>query len=428
MSTLGQPKAELSPIVASEQTAADRRFLRIVPIAFVTYSLAFLDRINYGFGAAGSMGRDLGMSEKDSAAVSASFFLGYFLLQIPGASYASKQSAKRLIFWALIFWGTLSGLTGLVSSVPALLALRFLLGAVEGVVMPAMLVYLTHWFTRRERSRANTFLILGNPVTLLWGSAISGYLVQSFGWRAMFVMEGVPSIIWAFVWWRTTNDLPRQSLWMSREESSALERALESEQTAISPVKHYSAAFRDPRVLLLCAQLFFWSVGLYGLVLWLPKMLTSASQLGIGKVGLLSAVPYLCGVLLMIGNSYLCDRSLKRQRFVWPYLFAAAVAFLMSYALGPQNFWPAYVCLVIAGGCLFAGYGPFFAIIPEIVPRNAAGESIALINSLGALGGFVGTYFIGWLNATTGSPTASFLALSISLAAAGLCMLSVRSR
>ena len=428
MSIPRQPSAELTGNVPVTVAAADKRFMRIVPIAFVTYSLAFLDRINYGFGAAGRMAQDLGMSERDSAAVSASFFLGYFLLQIPGASYASKRSAKKLIFGALILWGALSGMTGLVTSVPALLAVRFFLGAVEGVVMPAMLVYLTHWFTRRERSRANTFLILGNPVTLLWGSAISGYLVQSFGWRAMFIMEGVPSIIWAFVWWRSTSDLPRQSTWMSSSESSALERALESEQQAISPVKHYSAAFRDRRVILLCAQLFFWSVGLYGLVLWLPKMLASASQLGIGKIGILSAVPYLCGVLLMIFNSHRSDRSSHRQRFVWPYLFAGAIAFLCSYLLGPQNFWPAYACLVLAGGCIFAGYGPFFAIIPEIIPRNAAGESMALINSLGALGGFVGTYFVGWLNAATGGPTASFLALSISLAAAGSCMLAVRSR
>src|SRR4051812_19080875 len=121
--------------------AAKRRFVRIVPIAFVTYSLAFLDRINYGFGAAGGMGHDMGMSDRDSAAVSASFFLGYFLLQIPGASYAAKGSAKRLVFWALLLWGCLSALTGLVTSVSVLLALRFLLGAVEGVVMPAMLVY-----------------------------------------------------------------------------------------------------------------------------------------------------------------------------------------------------------------------------------------------------------------------------------------------
>lgn len=407
--------------------AAERRFARIVPIAFVTYSLAFLDRINYGFAAAGDMARDLGMSERDSAAISASFFLGYFLLQIPGASYAAKRSAKKLIFGALLLWGSLSGLTGLAHSVPALLVLRFLLGAVEGVVMPAMLVYLSHWFTRGERARANTFLILGNPVTLLWASAISGFLVQGFGWRTMFLVEGLPSVLWAFVWWATAHDAPREARWLAPAEAAGLEAALESEQQALSPVKHYSRAFTDPRVMLLSAQLFFWSVGLYGLVLWLPKILAGASQLGIGRIGLLSAVPYLVGVLLMIFNSQRADRGGDRRRFVWPYLLVAAAAFLLSYALGATHFWPAYACLVLAGGCLFAGYGPFFAIVPEIIPRNAAGESLALINSCGALGGFIGTYFVGWLNAATGGPTASFLALAVSLAAAGGCMLAVRT-
>jgi sugar phosphate permease len=408
--------------------AAQRRFTRIVPIAFVTYSLAFLDRINYGFGAAGGMASDLGMSERDSAAASASFFLGYFLLQVPGAAYAAKRSAKKLVFGALLLWGCLSAFTGLATSVPVLLVVRFFLGAAEGVVMPAMLIYLTHWFTKSERSRANTFLILGNPVTLLWASAISGYLIQAFGWRTMFILEGVPSVIWAFVWWRTAHDQPRQAHWLAKDEALSLETALENEQLEMPPVKHYAAAFRDTRVLILSAQLFFWSVGLYGLVLWLPKILGSASQLGIGRIGLLSALPYLCGVILMVVNSNNSDRSLHRRRFVWPFLLVGAAAFFISYLLGTGHFWPAYACLVIAGGCIFAGYGPFFAIIPEIIPRNAAGESMALINSCGALGGFVGAYLVGWLNAVTGSPTASFLTLSISLAAAAVCMLSVRSR
>ncbi|MEJ1973925.1 MAG: MFS transporter [Lacunisphaera sp.] len=413
---------------ASAAPALRRRFARIVPIAFVTYSLAFLDRINFGFGVAGQMGRDLQMSDRDSAAISASFFLGYFLFQIPGASYASKYSAKRLVFWALILWGGFSALTGLVHTVPLLLVVRFLLGAIEGVVMPAMLVYLTHWFTKSERSRANTFLILGNPVTLLWASAISGYLVQAFGWRTMFVMEGLPSIIWAFVWWRTVDDHPREARWLDAADAAGLHEALEREQQALAPVKHYAAAFRDPRVWLLCGQLFFWSVGLYGLVLWLPKILHEASRYGNGLVGLLAAAPYLCGVILMLINSTLADRTGDRRRFVWPFLFMGAAVFFLSYALGAERFWPAYACLVLAGGCIFAGYGPFFAIVPEIIPRNAAGESMALINSCGALGGFAGTFLIGWLNATTGGPTAGFLTLSISLALAGACMLCVRIR
>lgn len=405
-----------------------RRFIRIVPLAFVTYSLAFLDRVNYGFAAAGRMAADLGINERASAAISASFFLGYFLFQIPGAAYASHRSAKRLIFWALLFWGALSGATGLLSSLPSLLAVRFLLGAVEGVVMPALLVYLTHWFTRGERSRANTFLILGNPITLLWASAISGYLVQACGWRTMFIVEGFPSIIWAFVWLRVADDRPRDAGWVSSQEAAAIQATLDAEQRELRPLGNYWGAFRDGRVLLLSAQLFFWSVGLYGLVLWLPKMLSEASRLGMSTIGLLAAMPYLLGVLLMIASSRGSDRTLRRRIYVWPFLLAGALAFCLCWKLGPVPFWPAYLCLVVAGGCLFAGYGPFFAVPAEIIPRNAVGEAMALINASGALGGFAGTYLIGWLNAYTGQMSASYLSLAFALLAAAGCMLLVRSR
>ncbi len=154
------------------------RWMRLIPLAFITYSLAYLDRSNYGFGAAAGMARDLHITAGISSLLGALFFLGYFFFQIPGAHYAEKRSARLLIFWALILWGVLASAIGLITNVTFLLVIRFLLGVVESVVMPAMLVYLSHWFTKGERSRANTFLILGNPVTVLWMSIISGYLVK----------------------------------------------------------------------------------------------------------------------------------------------------------------------------------------------------------------------------------------------------------
>ncbi len=416
-----------SAVPAIEPPAAARRFARIVPLAFVTYSLAYLDRVNYGFGAAGGMARDLGVTEKTSALISAVFFIGYFIFQIPGAAFAARRSARMLIFWTLILWGILSALTGVVRSIPLLLLVRFLLGAVEGVVMPAMLVWLTHWFSRRERSRANTFLILGNPVTLLWASILSGYLIQVLSWQMMFILEGLPSIIWAFIWWKLADDRPAQAKWISPDESGAMERVLENEQKNLGSVKDYRAALRDGRVWLLGCQLFCWSLGLYGFVLWLPKIIKEGSRQGIGATGLLSALPYLLGVLLMLASAHFSDRRQNRKLFVWPFLLTGALAFYGSYCLGAADFWLSYSCLVVAGGCIFAGYGPFFSIVPEILPRQVAGEAMALVNSLGALGGFAGTYIVGWLNSATGGPNASFLFLSASLAAAGGCMLLLKA-
>lgn len=410
----------------AEPPLSSIRFARIVPLAFITYSLAYLDRVNYGFGAAAGMAESLGITEATSALLSAVFFAGYLLFQIPGASYASRRSGKRLIFWALILWGGLSALTGVITSVPLLLLDRFLLGAVEGVVMPAMLVWLTHWFTRRERSRANTLLILGNPVTLVWASIASGYLIQVFGWRMMFVMEGIPSVLWAFVWWKLADESPADAAWIAPGDAREVEQVLEQEQEGLSPVKDYWAALRDGRVWVLGLQLFCWSLGLYGFVLWLPKILMNGMHQGIGATGLLASLPYMLGVILMLGASWFSDRLQNRKLFVWPFLFIGAAAFYASYQLAPVNFGLAFASLVVAGGCIFAGYGPFFAIVPEMIPRQAAGEAMALVNSLGALGGFVGTFIVGWLNSVTGGPGASFLFLAMSLAGAGTCMLFAR--
>lgn len=126
---------------------------------------------------------------------------------------------KKLIFVSLILWGGLATLTGVVSNAYWLIVIRFMLGVVEAAVMPAMLVYLCHWFTRAERSRANTFLILGNPVTMLWMSVVSGYLVQHFSWRWMFIIEGLPAVFWAFIWWRLADDRPAQAKWLNEQEN-----------------------------------------------------------------------------------------------------------------------------------------------------------------------------------------------------------------
>ena len=393
-------------------TLAARRWWYIMPIVFITYSLAYLDRANYGFAAASGMAEDLHITPGLSSLLGALFFLGYFFFQVPGAIYAQKNSVKKLIFVSLILWGGLATLTGVVSNAYSLIAIRFMLGVVEAAVMPAMLVYLCHWFTRAERSRANTFLILGNPVTMLWMSVVSGYLVQHYSWRWMFIVEGLPAVIWAFIWWRLADDRPGEAKWLSTQEKQDLQSALDAEQVGMTPVKNYAAAFRSPKVILLAVQFFCWSIGVYGFVLWLPSILKQGAHMDMIEAGWLSALPYLAAVIAMLGVSWGSDKLQKRKRFVWPPLLIASFAFYGSYALGAEHFWLSYTLLVIAGACMYAPYGPFFAIIPEILPSNVAGGAMALINSMGALGSFSGSYLVGYLNSETGSPGASYLLMS----------------
>lgn len=390
----------------------NRRWLYIMPIVFITYSLAYLDRANYGFAAAAGMAEDLHITPGLSSLLGALFFLGYFFFQVPGAIYAQKNSVKKLIFVSLILWGGLATLTGIVSNAYMLIGIRFMLGVVEAAVMPAMLVYLCHWFTRAERSRANTFLILGNPVTMLWMSVVSGYLVSHFNWRWMFIIEGLPAIIWAFIWWRLADEKPAQATWMSEEDKIDLQRTLDAEQVGIKPVKNYAEAFRSPKVIILALQFFCWSIGVYGFVLWLPSILKQGAHLDMVEAGWLSALPYLAAVIAMLAVSWGSDRLQRRKRFVWPPLLVAALAFYGSYALGSEHFWWSYSLLVLAGACMYAPYGPFFAIVPEILPSNVAGGAMALINSMGALGSFAGSYLVGYLNGVTGNPGASYLLMS----------------
>src|SRR5215212_676222 len=222
-----------------KNTIAPKRWYRILPIAFITYSLAYLDRANFGFAAAGEMAKDLHITAATSSLLGSLFFLGYFFFQIPGAHYAASKSAKKLIFWSLILWGGLAMATGIVSNITALIIIRFMLGVVESAVMPSMLVLLSRWFTKSERSRANTFLILGNPVTILWMSILSGYLIDAVGWRWMFIMEGLPAIIWAFFWWKLVDDKPKNAKWLTENEKEVIDEHLQKEQQGIKPVKNY---------------------------------------------------------------------------------------------------------------------------------------------------------------------------------------------
>lgn len=407
------------------ENIVSRRWARLVPIAFITYSLAYVDRANYSIGSAGGLASDLNITGQANALLGALFFLGYFLFQIPAAWYAETRSAKRLMFWSLLVWGVLAALTGIISNLYLLYLDRFLLGVAESVVLPAMLIFLSHWFTSAERSRTNTFLILGNPVTVLWMSIVSGYLVKAIGWRGMFIVEGLPAVIWAFLWLRLVEDEPAQAGWLDPHEREAVEQRLRDEQRALKPVRNYGEAFRSFHVIALAAQYFLWSVGVYGFVLWLPSMLKASSQFGIVEVGWLSAVPYLLATLLMIVASHFSDRSGHRKAYVWPFLMIGAVAFAGSYLLGRSSFWPGFVLLTIAGGAMYAPYGPFFAWIPETLPRNVAGGAIALINSCGALGSFVGSYVVGWLNAATGGPDLSYLLMAVALLLSGLITLAV---
>ena len=407
------------------ESSLRRRSLYLLPAVFITYSLAYLDRANYGFGAAAGLATTLHISSRQSSLLASLFFAGYFVFQLPAAIVARKYNPVRLIFFALIPWGVLSALTGMITTFWALALIRFLLGVAESCIFPAMLLLLTRWFTRAERSRANTVLILGNPVTVLWMSAVTGYLIQAVGWQRTFIYEGIPSVLWAAIWLMLVRDKPDDARWMTPEAVSLLNDRLTEEQRAVGPDILLSAALLRPDILLLSAVYFFWSLGVYGFVLWLPTIVHRGSELSMGRTGLLSAVPYAAAIVAMVFVARRADKTQRRRSLVWRFLLFAGAALSVSF-LTHSHFAIAFSALIVAGACMYAPYGPFFAIVPERVPRSVTAEVLALINSAGALGGFCGSYLVGWLQGLTGSSRDGYLLMSLSLLTAGglMCCLT----
>ena len=403
-----------------------RRWLLLA--VFITYSLAYLDRANYGFGAAAGMAKTLGITGARNSLLSALFFLGYFFFQVPGIVLARRYSCTRLITVALVMWGTLAALTGVLHAFWMLAVDRFVLGIAESIIFPALLLILTRWFTRAERSRTNVLLMLGNPVTVLWMSAITGFLIERVGWQHTFIFEGLPSVIWAVLWIFFVRDRPKEARWIPTDQAEHITVRLAVEQRELPAAAHATtqtlrATLLRKDVIVLAIQYFFWSFGIYGFILWLPTIVRAGASLSMARTGLMSAAPYLVAIIFELVTAHLSDRAQRRERYVWPPLLLSGIALMGSFLLQPHGFLWAYLCLLVACGGMYAPYGPFFAIMPERIPQNRVGEVMALVNSLGALGSFVGTLSVGLLRSATGSDRPGYLLMSLFLVISALLII-----
>jgi sugar phosphate permease len=431
---MNSPQASPGHVPNSDPTIADeiaagnlrRRWLYLMPAVFVTYSLAYLDRANFGFGAAAGLASTLHITNKQTSLLAGLFFLGYFAFQVPGATLARKYSIRRTVCGTLIMWGCFAALTGVIRQFWLLALDRFMLGVAESLVFPVMLHLLTNWFTRAERSRANAFLMLGNPLTLLLMSPITGFLIDKLGWQTTFIVEGIPSILWGIVWLFVVKDRPSEAKWIPPRAAKVLDDQLSQEQIGIAPVGAVHKALLRGDVILLAVQYFFWSLGVYGFVLWLPTIVRKGAGVSMSTTGVLSAIPYLAAIIAMFVVSHISDRKQKRRGMVWPPLLAAGLALTGSFFLADTSWVLTFVCLVICCAGIYAPYGPFFAIIPERVPRNVSAEVLAFVNSAGALGGFFGSYLVGLLEAITGNARAGYLLMSFSLIVSALILLALR--
>lgn len=397
---------------------------RLLPFLGLLYVVSFLDRVNVGY-AALTMNADLGLSASAFGAGAGIFFLGYFLFEIPSNLILQRVGARTWIARILVTWGIVSAGMAAVQGPTSFYLARFLLGIAEAGFFPGIILYLTYWFPADTRARIIGWFMLAIPVSNVIGAPLSTALLDRplfglTGWQTMFVLEGLPAIILGFVVLAWLPDRPAQATWLTPAEREALE-ALVARQ-APSPTR-LRDALASGRVWVLALTYFGLVIGLYGLGFWAPQIIRSLGTLSNAEIGMLSAIPYLVAGVAMVFWGRHSDATRERVWHVCLPAWLGAAGFLASGLV--TN--PVAALLALTAGAIgiYAALPVFWTFPTALLGGTAAAGGIALVNSLGNLGGYLGPFAVGWLRDTTGSYAAGLYVLAASMALAGACVLVV---
>jgi D-galactonate transporter len=420
--------SSVEPAVA--ERARRRIARRLLPFLFLLYVIAFLDRMNVG-AAALQIPHDLGFSEGVIGTGAGIFFLGYFLLEIPGALIVERWSARRWIARIMISWGVMTVFMAFIHTSRQFYVVRFLVGAAEAGFLPGVIVYLTHWFRYQDRAKAVAFFYAANPLSYVVGSPLAGLLLGLSwlgmrGWRWLFIIEGIPAVVVGVItiWYLT--DWPEQAKWLPADEKSWLASELQREKEAKNQCRSYRVweALRHRDVILLTGCYFCAMTGSYGIAFWLPTILKRLSGKSDLQVTLLAALPYVAAFVTQQVNGWHSDRTRERRWHAALPVFICGLALALAVAYR-SNLTMSVAMFVVAGGA-FYGFQPVFWAVPTLfLSESAAAASIGLINAVGNLGGFVGPMVIGYLANRTGSFSPGLLYLVASLFVSGVLMLAV---
>jgi ACS family tartrate transporter-like MFS transporter len=425
------PKETQSPLDRARRKA----FIRLLPVLFISYMIAYVDRVNVAV-AKLTMVKD--MPDFTDAVIgfgSTLFFVGYFLLEVPGTLMVERWSARKWICRIMVSWGLMAGLTAFVTTPTQFYSVRFLLGLAEAGFFPGVIVYLTHWFTSRDRAKALSYFLVATPFAQML-SPISNWLLKFgttevlktgetlvhpplmglVGWQWVYIFWSIPAIVLGVgVLWLLT-DHPRQAKWLTPEESAALEAELERERLIKTRGKRMSVleAFAHPKVLLLCAAYFFITTCSHSMELFMPSVIKEWYALSRDEFMWLIVLPPLLALMGQLLGGWSSDRFQERRLHAClPILVGAVAMFCAPATMGVLTL--TMVCLMVA----FAGfktYMPAFWSLPSLfLVEAAAAGSIGLINSVGNLGGAVGPAIIGHLKTSTGSYVSGFWFLGTSM-------------
>lgn len=405
---------------------------RILPLVFVLYVVAFIDRINIGF-AALMMNRDLGVTSQQYGLLAGIFFFGYVIFEVPSNLALHTFGARIWIARILVSWGIVATLTGFAQTVMQLCIARFLLGAAEAGFFPGIVLYFTYWFRHREQAQAIALLFAGAPMASIVGAPISGILLDHAhwlnlpGWRWLLILEGLPAIVCGALTWFLLPGRPAEATFLSADERKWIEselnrEALEKVATSQMPVWQ---VFANRRVWHLALTVFWWDIGLYWMNFWMPQKLKSLSSLSSNTaVGMLVVIPQLVGLVGMVLVSRSSDhRQERRYHAAVPAIIGGVALLLLPAADSPIA---TIIVLNIMAVGVYSFLAPFCSRWSEFLTGSAAAAGIALINSVGNIGAFVGPYAIGAIDQRIGGFTGGIAFAGISLLICGTLALLLR--
>jgi len=420
------------PAISTAPDAERRVFAkigwRLMPILILSYVFNYLDRNNVGF-AGLTMNQAIGLTATEFGFGAGVFFVGYCLLEIPSNIALYRVGARVWLSRIMISWGLMSAMTGLAVGANSFYALRLLLGAAEAGFFPGVAFYLGTWFPAQYRTRMIAWFMVAIPVSSVIGGPISGWLLTMdgvggiAGWQWMFLLEGLPVVVIGISLLWLLADRPEDVSWLTDEERRIVRDRLAAEQRP-REVRHFSAAVRDIRVLILALVQFGFLVGSYGIGIFLPLILREGKLTEV-QIGFVSSACYLVAVVGMILWARHVDRggskvvNLAISCVVSACGFAGAILF-------KDTFWMSVVWMAVAVTGVNGARAIFWTIPPRFLTGMAAAGGLAFINSIGTTGGFVGPYVMGWLTDETGSFSAGLLAMSGFLVLAALLAWSLR--
>jgi len=408
----------------------------IIPFVFVLFVISFIDRINIGF-AALTMNKALAITSQQFGLLSGIFFWGYFLFEIPSNLLLHRIGARIWIARILVSWGIVAMLTGLVRTPAHLYILRFLLGVAEAGYFPGIILYLTYWFRQRQLAHAFAIFLAAIPVANIVGAPVSGLILDHihwFGfasWRWLLILEGVPALLGGCLTWFLLPDRPSDAKFLTCEEKNWLTTEVAREEQDKLTRKRLSVVqtLSDRRVWHLAAILFSANIGFYAITFWMPQLIKDASnQASNTMVGMLVMVPYFVALVAMIFVGRSSDKRFERHYHASIPLIIGGISFLLLATISGTSIFITVALWCVLASCIESAWSPIWSLPSEFLTGFSAAAGIALINSIGSLGGFVGPYGFGAINKRTGSFRGGFVFAGVSLFVSAMLILALRKR